>query len=162
VCIQVLDFGRVSVNPRWYLPNENLLRSLIMSSLIQCRVCVQVLDFGRVSVDSVVAKNFAVGNFLHHCVLVALGKLDPELRQSGPASQVGNGHHDPLHHDHHFRSIGGSGLLCPDQRYCSHACVIRLHHHLTSFVTHGVTTIVVITNTRHTHGAECASDPPLP
>jgi hypothetical protein len=47
-----------------------------------------VLDFGRVSVDSTVVKNFAVGNFLHHCVLVSLVKLDPELRGSGPASQV--------------------------------------------------------------------------
>jgi hypothetical protein len=41
-----------------------------------------------VSVDSTVVKSFAVANLLPHCVVVALPKLDPEIRGSGPSSQV--------------------------------------------------------------------------
>ena len=48
----------------------------------------KVIDFGELVVNSTKAKNFAISNDLPRCVLVSLGKLEPELEQSSPASQV--------------------------------------------------------------------------
>jgi len=48
----------------------------------------KVLDFGEVVVNSTTAKNFAVSNDLQRTVIVALGKLETEVENSTPASQV--------------------------------------------------------------------------
>ena len=42
------------------------------------------LDFGKVCVQSVCAKNFTVTNELSRCVLISLGRLEPELAKSTP------------------------------------------------------------------------------
>jgi len=48
----------------------------------------KIINFGKVCVNSVNLKNFAVTNELGQMVLIKLGALDNELRQSKPQSQV--------------------------------------------------------------------------
>ena len=49
---------------------------------------MQIINFGKVCVNSVNLKNFAVTNELGQMVLIKLGALENELRQSKPKSQV--------------------------------------------------------------------------
>lgn len=48
----------------------------------------KVINFGKISVNSVNLKNFVVTNELSQMVIVRLGTLEPELRQSKPMCQV--------------------------------------------------------------------------
>ena len=48
----------------------------------------KVLDFGQVCVNSVCARSLSFSNDLTRTVQVSLGKLEPELSRSSPASQV--------------------------------------------------------------------------
>ena len=48
----------------------------------------KLLDFGKASATAVLCKNFTVTNELEHSVLVRIGDLEPEVRQSKPAAQV--------------------------------------------------------------------------
>lgn len=48
----------------------------------------KVINFGRVNVSSVTAKNFSVSNQLLSMILVKLGTLEQELKQSRPTAQA--------------------------------------------------------------------------